>query len=152
MTEIRIVDNVEQPTAVLRERVAMSGLSEFFGRAYSTVAAAMGEQGVQVVGPPFALYHGMPTDTIDVEAGFPAASVVAVGDGVEPGVLPAGRAAEAVHVGSYDTLSQTYDEVVRWVQDQGMQLGPDMWEYYLTDPSTEPDPTSWRTRVVCPVT
>jgi effector-binding domain-containing protein len=152
MTEIKIVDNDEQPTAVLHERVAMSGLPEFFDRAYSAVAAAMGEQGVGLAGPPFALYHGIPTDTVDVEAGFPVASVVEVGDEVEPGVLPAGRAAEAVHVGSYDTLSQTYDEVVRWVQEQGMQLGSDMWEYYLTDPSSDPDPASWRTRIVCPVT
>jgi len=68
------------------------------------------------------------------------------------GVLPAGRAAEAMHVGPYDTLSQTYDEVMRWVQEHGMHPGTDMWEYYLSDPSTEPDPASWRTRVLWSMT
>lgn len=152
MTQIRVVDLDEQPTAVLHEQVAMSVLPEFFDRAFSTVMAVAGKQGVQVVGPPFALYHGVPTDTIEVEAGFPTASAVEASDGVRPGILPAGRAAEAVHVGPYDTLPQTYDEVMRWVQEQGLHPGTNMWEYYLTDPAAEPDPATWRTRVLWTVT
>jgi effector-binding domain-containing protein len=151
MTQIGIVDLDEQPTAVLREQVALTALPAFFDRAFSTVMAVMGKQGVQAVGPPFALYHGAPTDIVDVEAGFPAAAAVEAADGVRAGILPACRAAEAVHVGPYDTLSQTYDEVVRWLQDHGMRPGGDMWEYYLTDPSAEPDPATWRTRIICPV-
>jgi effector-binding domain-containing protein len=152
MTQINLVDLEEQKTAVLHEQVAMSALPEYFDRAFSTVVAVMDRQGVEVVGPPFALYHGIPTDTVDVEAGFPTASAVEVSDGVRPGTLPAGRAVEAVHVGPYDTLSQTYDEVMRWIQEQGLSPGTDMWEHYLTDPSTEPDPATWRTRLLCPVT
>ena len=152
MTEIRIVDLEQQPTAVVSEQVPMDALTEFFGRAFSTVMEVTGRQGVMVTGPPFALYHGVPTETIDVEAGFPTTAAVEADGDVRPGVLPAGRAAVAVHVGPYDTLSQTYDEVMRWVVDQGLTPGWDMWEEYLTDPSADSDPATWRTRVLCPVT
>ena len=152
MTEIRIVDLEQQPTAVVSEQVPMDALTEFFGRAFSTVMEVTGRQGVMVTGPPFALYPGVPTETIAVEAGFPTTAVVEADGDVRPGVLPAGRAAEAVHVGPYDTLSQTYEEIMRWVVDQGLTSGWDMWEQYLTDPGSEPDPATWRTRVFCPVT
>ena len=72
--EIKSTQLEEQPTAVLRETVPMNALKEFFGRAYQAVMAAAEQQQVQLAGPPFALYHGMPTDVVDVEAGFPVAA------------------------------------------------------------------------------
>ena len=66
-----MIKTSEQPTAVVRERVPMANLTEFFGRAFGAVMAAAQAQHASPTGPPFALYHGMPTDTVDVEAGFP---------------------------------------------------------------------------------
>jgi effector-binding domain-containing protein len=152
MTDIGIVELEPQPTAVVGELVPLDKLTDFFGRAFSEVMAATGRQGVAVTGPPFALYHGVPTDTVHVEAGFPTSSEVEADGDVRPGVLPGGRVVEALHVGSYDTLSQTYDAVVRWAVERGLKPGSDMWEQYLTDPSDDSDPSSWRTRVLCPVT
>ena len=154
MTQIRVVELEEQPTAVLGEKVPMADLTEFFGRAFATVLEVLGQQGVQVAGPPFAMYHGTPSDTVDVDAGFPVTSAVEAveaSEGVRASVLPPGRAAEATHIVPYDTLAQTYDEMMRWILEHGLEPGTDMWEQYLTDPSADSDPTSWRTRVVCPV-
>ena len=72
--DIKSTELQEQPTAVLRETVPMKGLREFFGRAYSSVMSAAEQQHVQLAGPPFAMYRGMPTDVVDVEAGFPVAA------------------------------------------------------------------------------
>ena len=111
---MRVVDLEEQPTAVVAEAVALEGLSAFFEHAFMSVMAVTGRQGTPVTGPPFALYRSMPTQTVDVEAGFPTASVVEPEDGVRAGVLPACRAVEAMHLGSYDTLSETYDKALFW--------------------------------------
>ncbi len=152
MTQLRIVDLEPRQTAVVREQVPLDQLTDFFGRAFSTVMEVAGRHGVMVTGPPFALYHGTPAETVDVEAGFPTASTLEPDDGVGPGSLPAGRAVEAMHVGPYDTLSQTYDEAVRWARQQGLQPRRDMWEEYLTDPAADSDPATWLTRVLLPVT
>jgi effector-binding domain-containing protein len=147
--DVKIVELQEQPTAVIREQVAMNTLPEFFGRAFAEVSAAMEAQSVQPAGPPFALYHGMPTEIVDVEAGFPVSTTIAAPNGVQAGLLPACRAVQATHVGSYDTLDTTYDAVKQRMREAGLEASEDMWEYYLSDPST--DPATWRTLVVWPV-
>ncbi len=150
MSDIRFVDLSEQPTAAVREQVRTTELPDFFGRAFTAVLHALRAQDVMPSGPPFALYHGMPADTVDVEAGFPVPAPVEPEGAVVRGVLPAGRAVEAVHVGPYDTLPTTYGQVLQRIEEDGRQPSSTMWEYYLSDPETEPDPSTWRTRVVWP--
>ncbi len=155
MTEIHLTERPEQTTAVLRERVPMGELPDFFQRAFHATMAAMQAQGVHPVGPPIGKYYGMPTDTVDVEAGFPASAAIAdsdgVTDGVTAGTLPGGRVVEAVHVGPFDTMQQTYDELRAWVGSQGLVPSDVMWETYLSDPEKEPDPATWRTQISWPV-
>jgi AraC family transcriptional regulator len=143
----------EQPTAVVRETVPMNELRQFFSRAYHSVMGAAEQQHVQLAGPPFAMYRGMPTDVVDVEAGFPVASPfpgAAEGD-VTAGTLPAGRAMEAMHIGPYETLPETYGAIMGKMQAEGLTPGSAMWEYYLSDPAAEPDPATWKTLIVWPV-
>ena len=151
--EIKSAQLHEQPTAVLRETVPLSGLREFFDRAYGAVLGAVKQQHVQLSGPPFALYHGMPTDVVDVEAGFPlAAPLPGAGEGgVVAGLLPAGQAYEALHIGPYEDLQKTYGALMARMAAEAVAPAREMWEYYLSDPGTEPDPARWKTLVVWPV-
>ncbi|GAA2741757.1 GyrI-like domain-containing protein [Terrabacter aerolatus] len=147
MNEIRTVETTEQPTAVVRSTVAMDELPAFFARAFATAAATIGQQGQAPAGPPFGLYRGMPTTVVDVEAGFPVARPVEAAGEVVPSTLPGGSVVEAVHVGPYDTMGETYGQVERWMVDRQLVPGPVVWESYLSDPEREPDPTTWRTLV-----
>jgi effector-binding domain-containing protein len=151
MTEIRVSEHTEQPTAVLREQVAMSELPEFFQRAFEEVMAAVQAQNIPCVGPPFGKYYGMPGETVDLEAGFPVAAAVAPTGDVVPSTLPGGPVVEAVHVGPYDTLEQTYGELESWMEEQDLRGADVMWESYLSDPEAEPDPATWRTLICVPV-
>lgn len=148
---IRLVQRPEQPTAVVREKVPMNALPEFFGRAYGAVMAAVQNQAVQIAGPPFGRYLSMPTDTVDVEAGFPVAAPFTGSGEVAAGTLPECRAFEATHTGPFDTLNATYDAIQERMKEEGFSPAGSMWEYYLSDPATEPDPATWKTLVVWPV-
>ena len=151
MTDIQIIEAHEQHTAVVREQVPMDALKGFFDRVFGTTMGVIRAQRVAPVGPPFARYHGMPGETVDVEAGFPVSSPVTDADGVVAGTLPGGRVVEAVHVGPYEGLADTYGEVQRWMAERDLTPGRDMWECYLSDPQAEPDPATWRTLVVVPI-
>lgn len=151
MTETRLVELSPQPTAVVREQVPMTALTQFFDRAFAAVMHTLAAQGVEPAGPPFGLYHGTPGETVDVEAGFPVKGSIEPDETVIPSVLPGGRAVEAVHIGPYDSLPDTYVEAQRRLSAEGLQPAGDMWECYLTDPGAEPDPADWRTLVVLPV-
>lgn len=151
MTDIRITERDEQPTAGIRETVPMAELTEFFSRGFHDTMAAIQAQGVQPAGPPFGKYYGTPAATVDVEAGFPVTSAIAPTGDVLPGTLPGGRVVEAIHVGPYDTLKETYAELERHVAQAGLTPGAVMWESYLSDPEAEPDPATWRTQICWPV-
>lgn len=151
MTDIRITDHQEQRTAVVRDQVAVDALPAFFQRAFNAAMGQAQAQGLQVTGPPFGKYYGMPGETVDVEAGFPVSGPVSAADGVIAGTLPAGRVVEALHVGPYDTLADTYGEVERWIDERSLRAVDVMWEAYLTDPGEQPDPATWQTLLCVPL-
>jgi effector-binding domain-containing protein len=140
-----------QEAVTVRGDVPVEDLADFFGRAFHDAAGAAAAAGAQIVGPPFGFYPEMPTTTVAVEAGFPVAAGLDPPGSAHRIVLPGGRAVQATHVGPYDTLAQTYAELETWMQEHGLRPSAGMWECYLSDPDEEPDPATWRTRIVWPV-
>jgi hypothetical protein len=74
--------------------------------------------------------------------------------GSEPvaGALPAVRAAETVHTGAYDGLSDVYTRLEEWVENHDLQPLNESWEFYESGPASDPDPGTWRTRILMAVT
>jgi effector-binding domain-containing protein len=93
----------------------------------------------------------MPTETVDVEAGFPVDRSLSDTETVVSGMLPETDAFEAIHTGPYETLGETYSAIQDRIRKAGRNPSDAMWEFYLNGPPTEPDPARWQTRVVWPV-
>ena len=138
------------PVALVREIVRMDALPPFFGRAFGAVARAAGLQGVPLAGPPTAVYFGMPTETVDVGAGFPTVGGVTPDADVVPQTLPGGRAAQVLHEGAYDEMAVTYGRLMEWFAEQGLTPAPMMWESYLNDPDPAA-PEEAKTLIVWPI-
>lgn len=143
-----------EPTtaAVVRETVPMSELTAFFDRVFTAVMTAAQEQQVVVSGPPFAMYFGMPSDVVEIAAGFPTRGPISkTAGGVVPFELPGGRAVQFVHVGSYADLGEAYGRVTAWMDEQGLRPAGVMWETYLTEPTPDGDPADNQTLITWPV-
>lgn len=151
MTNIQMVERPEQTTAAVREQVPMAELADFFSRAFQAIMTALQEQGVQPVGAPFGKYYGQPGAMVDVEAGFPVSAPIAPLGNVIPGYLPGGRVVEATHIGPFDTMERTYAELEQYFAEAELTPGEVMWESYVTDPETEPDPAKWHTQISWPI-
>jgi effector-binding domain-containing protein len=149
--DVERVDREPRTLYGLREVVPLGEMTEFFGRAFASTAAELSKQGSFPAGAPIALYHGAPTATIDVTAGFPAAHPVTPTSTVVVATLPGGSAVETIHVGPYDTLADTYDRLAAWMTEHALTPADDMWEEYLVGPDAESDPAKWRTRIVFPL-
>lgn len=150
--DAQLTDLPEQPALTRRARLPVQQLRSFFDSTYGAIWSALQAQGVAVAGEPFAAYRGMPSDMVDIEAGFPVAAAVEATGAMQASSLPACRAAVAVHVGPYEGLGDTWGSLVEWVRAQGLRPAGDLfWEIYLSDPSSQPDPATWRTRLVIPV-
>lgn len=156
--EIRLIESLEQPTFGLRQAVREEDLPALLARVLPLVAAALEHDGVHPAGPPYARYRGRMAGGFDVEVGFPVAEPVAPtisdpGPG-EPtaDVLPAARVVETVHTGGYDGLAETYALLDTWMAEHDVEPLDQSWEFYEAGPDSDPDPATWRTRVVMPVT
>lgn len=149
-TEPYLVTLEPVTVAAIRETVPMSALTGFFDRVFRATMATAQQQGIPVVGPPVAVYYQMPSDTVDVAGGFPTASPVEPDGDVHPVDLPGGQAAQVMHVGSYDSLEQTYGRLMAWMREQQHTPAEVMWEAYLNEP--DPDrPDEAQTLIVWPL-
>lgn len=137
-------------TAFIHGVVPMTEIREFFDRAYPTLGRVLGEQGVNATGA-YALYHGMPTDSFDLDVGLLTDRPVAASADVQSGTLPAGRVARVIHVGNYDRLGQSWGALGAWVAESGHRPGNDVWEVYLTEPGPDVDPEAMRTELNWPL-
>lgn len=151
MTTFTVETIDPQPAAVVRAEVPMAELRSVFDRGFHAVMAAVQAQGLAIAGAPFGYYPRMPSDTVAVVVGFPVAGGFTADGAVEPFELPGGRAVTGTHVGPYEELESTYAELMAWTRAEGLTLAEGMWECYLSDPSAEPDPGTWRTLLVWPL-
>jgi effector-binding domain-containing protein len=151
VTEYELLELPPQTTAVIRARLPMAELPGLFERAFREVWALLAAQHVEATGPPFGFYPSMPGELVEVEAGFPVGRRIEPAGDVVPGELPGGRVVKALHVGPYETLPATYGALQRWMAEQGLEPAAGPWEHYLSDPSREPDPATWRTQIFWPV-
>ena len=152
VSEVESRELSEQPTLVMKTEATVEEIPEFLGRAYGAAADHAKMSGVEIVGPPFARYEMLngPEGGFAIEAGFPVSSIVDGSGDVEASALPGGPAAAIWHIGPYDTMQPTYAAAMAWIEEQGATPSGPAWEVYYSDPSTEPDPATWRTEVIWP--
>jgi effector-binding domain-containing protein len=146
ITEIELVDLQEQPAAVVRGHVKVSGIREFLGAAFGEVLELVTRQQVGLAGAPFGRYQPTKDGGFDVEAGFPVHGEVRPEGRVVGTSLPGGRAGRILHVGSYDTVAGSYGTLTDWLIDNGYVVAGTPWECYLDGPEV-PEP---RTEIFVP--
>ncbi|QNG19433.1 GyrI-like domain-containing protein [Rhodococcus triatomae] len=134
-------------TAVVHGLVPMTEITNFYDSAFRALDRVLTGQSITLAGAGFGLYHGVPTDTADIEVGFPADRPVVPAGDVVASELPAGRVARLVHRGAFDGLGESWQRLGRWIEEQGLVAGPVMWEVYLTEPSPDMDPEELRTEL-----
>ncbi len=128
LSEPTLVTREAQPAVIVRHRgVGMDELPSLFDAGFAAIAGS----GAQVHGPAFAVYNGDPTDTFDLDIGFPVteplADPVTVGDlTVMASELPGGELLGLTHVGSYDTLNASWATLASAMLERGLQMSASM--------------------------
>jgi effector-binding domain-containing protein len=140
-----------QEVAIVCLDVPLADLPDAMGGALREVHQQMAAAGVALAGPPFTRYPSFEPDAVRAECGFPVMRPAPSVGRVEPSRLPGGSVASIVHLGPYETLAQTYDQLQRAMDAAGLHPAGPMWEIYWTDPGMEPDPARWRTEIIVPL-
>jgi len=141
----------EQALLLIRRRIARSELATALAECFGALFTHGQRAGLPIAGWPLARYVSMGPGLWTIEAAMPlAAPAAAVGE-MEPGSLPAGPVALAIHTGPYEQLADTHAAIERWIEAQGLRADGAPWEAYITDPAQHPDPRDWRTEVCWPL-
>ena len=98
----------------IRTTATMDKIGEVMGPMFGEVYGHIQQNGQQPAGMPFAIYHSMDDNTIDLECGMPVASPIPGTERIRAGELPAGTVATVTHMGPYDALPQTWSALTEW--------------------------------------
>ncbi|WP_231910934.1 GyrI-like domain-containing protein [Corynebacterium suranareeae] len=150
--EPEIIEADAIPTVVaVFENHPMDIMSVAFDETYQVLFPTLNAKGITPIGPGFALYTSVPTDTVSFEVGIPVNQPldgdVSANNGIvlKNSELPGGKIARISHHGSYDGLGQAWPKFLDAVSASGHVLDTPFWEVYVTEPSPELDPATLQT-------
>lgn len=160
---LTILDQPTVPCAVVRaSNIAMSELPQLFDPVFRQLPTALAAAGRHIVAPALGAYFrigGVDADhaSTDVAVGFPIDSALRTPftlEGSGPGGkllevtawdMPGGRIAAYSHRGGYDTLQDSWQQVLGTITERGLSPAPPFWEVYVTAPTPDADPLDLRT-------
>ena len=144
-------DRPEQNILLIERRIARSELQPMLAECFGALFGHGMRAGLAIAGAPLARYIHMGPGLWTVQAAMPLAAPALAEGEMQPGMLPAGPVAIAVHAGPYEQISDTHAAMERWIEAEGLKVAGAPWESYITDPGQVPDPRDWRTEVCWPV-
>ncbi len=147
----KITKTSEQLTAMVHVTVPREDIQKVMGPGIDEVKAALAAQGIAAAGPWLTHHLRMDPTVFDFEICVPVKSPVSARGRVKPGRLPAGTVARTVYHGPYEGLGAAWGEFGEWIKAEGLKPADDLWEVYTVDPSSNPDPSSWRTELNRPL-
>jgi effector-binding domain-containing protein len=156
-TEPRLEERSAQHYVGIRRRVPMQELPTFIPQSIGEVFGWLEKKGIPPKGAPFLRFHVIDMQAaMDVELGVPVDGPVPGEDGVQPGLIPAGRYAALVYTGVQNGIPGNA-RLLEWGKNRGLVW--DRWddvhgdafgaryETFLTGPDDDPDPANWKTDV-----
>jgi effector-binding domain-containing protein len=147
-----LIDELERFHFVsIREKVPFIEVSLKMGEMYGEIGTYINNMGAEKNGKPYAMYHLMNEQDIDLECGIPT-KVLVKGDGdFLAGTFPETKCATVDFYGDYRGLEEGHMAVQQWIEKRGFALVGAPMEIYLTDPGSDPNPENWLTRIYYPV-
>ena len=148
--EFKIEKVEEQHVATIRVQCKPSEISRNLAVILPEVMMYLTREGIQPTGAPFSRYHSV-GEIMDMEAGMPVKEPVVGTDRIKARTLPAGRVVVGWHIGPYDQLAKTHEQMGAWIEARGLESLDGQWEVYWTDPGVEPNSSKWRTQIFWPI-
>lgn len=130
----------------------IDAVSAQMGKSYGELMTVLQKAKVEMTSPPFALYPRWDEEkkefdmvcalSVPANATLPAQYKITQ--------LAGGKAVKAIHLGDYNKLGETHDQIYKYLGMKKLEHGTP-WEVYITDPEAEPDMSKWVTEVYYPI-
>lgn len=145
-----LINRSVQPALAIRTHTSVQNLPQVVGQAFGSIGQYLGRLGEHPAGPPYAAYHNMDMQNLDVELGFPVARALPGQGEIQPSELPGGPAVAYLHVGPYDQVGQAYEALTHWLQANSREATGVAYEVYFNSPA-ETAPEALQTQIFFPL-
>jgi effector-binding domain-containing protein len=127
------------PILVVTETAPLDGISKAYGDGFAQIGKFMAKNKLHQAGAPLGIDGETTPGSYKFDAGIPVdrAEVVSA-DGVRAIQSYAGRALKATHVGAYESLSKTHDQLLAYMAVHGHSPKGPMFSWYVDDPGKTP--------------
>ncbi|OAD92138.1 AraC family transcriptional regulator [Aequorivita soesokkakensis] len=121
------------------------------------VMGFIAKNSLNMAGKPFTIYNEIDNanGTVIFSTGVPVKEQVITPEGspVVCGFMEPVSAVKISLKGNYDHLPEAYTKGRQYIEKNGHQIDPNgkMFEVYMTDPETTPNPAAWLTEVYIPI-
>jgi len=111
-------------------------IADAMGSAIGEVFAFAAQSGITPLDMPMSVYLQMDKDMLRFRGGvIVSAQDAAKASGpIKSDVLPAGDVMSATHVGPYDDLAKSHQDVWSYMETHGLPAAMPVWEIYTDDP------------------
>jgi len=149
---IVLIDELEKFNYVsIREKVSFIEISLKMGEMYGEISTYINNMGAEMKGMPYARYHLMTEEEIDLECGIPTNILVGDEGDFLTGTFPNTKCATVDYYGDYQQLEEGHTAIQKWIEKRGFEIVDAPLEIYITDPGSDPNPENWLTRIYYPV-
>jgi effector-binding domain-containing protein len=135
-TEVKMVE--EMRAACIFHKGAVAAIGDDMGRLIGELMEWVTKEGLQVAGPPFAVYYSSPEEMARGEMQFEV-GIAFIGEAQEGGnfhikTFPAQNVLSTIHKGPYNQIASVYAALMEYATKNGYEvIGPPM-ELWLTNP------------------
>jgi len=131
----------------------METIGEQLGNLYGMIMMEVGKQNLQVAGAPFIQYldYDEVTGHSNYVAGIAVVKTGAASGDVYAVAYEEAEVVQAIHTGPYEEFTISYDKLDQYIITNGLELTGEAFEFYLSDPGSEPDPAKWITQIAFPL-
>ncbi|WP_225370481.1 GyrI-like domain-containing protein [Methanobrevibacter arboriphilus] len=104
------------------------------GETYEKIEEYLKEIGEYPEDIPFVRYFNMDMENLKVEIGFPVYKELPGKDDIEFSYIEEMKAVYSLYQGPYQEMGETYDEIMMWIEDNGMKPTGIFLESYYNSP------------------
>ena len=146
-----ILQTEKQLTAAIRLTIPRSEMQHVMGPGIGELMATVAAQGKSLSRPWFTRHFRMTPEQFDFEICVPISEPIVPAGRVVNSFLPASKVARTIYHGPFEELGSAWGEFGTWIENAGHKEDEWLWETYLTDPSENPDPSTWQTELTRPL-
>ncbi len=136
-SKIIVEEHPAQPTLAIRLKTSPENLSSNTAEVINKIMTYLEKIGKKASNMPYSAYYNMDSmdqQEIDVEVGIPVEEDLPGKGNIQATKLPAGKYAAITFVGPYEDLTEAYESLESWQNENEVSDTGVVYEFYINDP------------------